>query len=155
MNNSEKRKINQPTFYGMSDEWGWNQLTDSVEELFEINNNGIRVIKVDDVKELRFELGGSPFTDYTCFWNGSFEVDFFYERLLKNDTDWNSEDCHPLDYVIEMGNQLYGSSLINLSPEVDSKEDGDEYMSEEYLRMLCHILWGDIPFHVWVEGELG
>ena len=132
-------------------------ITENVEDMFD----GDRNIKIEDVRKLRFELGGSPLSYVSTTINGKMfidEKDVIYEHH-DNMTDEEVEkvkDGYCIEYLIKIGNNISGNDLINRWNE--SKKWGkckdDEWMTEEFLTNLCSTFYGDIPYHVWVDGEV-
>ena len=65
--------------------------------------------------------------------------------------------CNPLEYVLYLGNtsvNVGGGSLIINSLNISFDDMKDECMTEDYLKMSCLICMGEVPYHVWVEGEV-
>ena len=124
--------------------------TQSVQGLFGIHNN-TKVIRNGDVRELRFELGGSPFTSGVTENNGRLYV---YRNVIHEYVE-NKGDDVSIHSLINIGNQLNGYQLIKTleNGQYNREVNDDEYMTEDFLKDLCLISFGEFPYHIWTEGD--
>jgi len=118
--------------YEIEKDYGWN-LTECVEDKFELDNHNRRVIKMSDVRDLGFEFGGSPFTYGTIHGDGNV-----------------------IEYLLDIGNNLNGGDLLGMlkNSKYNNEWENDEYMTEEYLKSLCLITFGEQPYHIFSRYEI-
>jgi len=141
--------------YEIKKDYGWN-LTECVEDKFELDNHNRRVIKMSDVRDLGFEFGGSPFTYGTIlpkFNNGRLGID--KSGVEEYTEDWNG-DGNVIEYLLDIGNNLNGGDLLGMlkNSKYNNEWENDEYMTEEYLKSLCLITFGEQPYHIFSRYEI-
>tara|TARA_B110000467_G_scaffold106436_1_gene96870 strand:+ start:699 stop:1244 length:546 start_codon:yes stop_codon:yes gene_type:complete len=135
--------------------------TEIVDDLFK-DVDGHRVIKVEDVKELQFEFGGSPFTYGIGIssrgrleWFNRDVVDDYDKKDYNNSNDNLVDTSNDVNYLWDISNKMTGRSLISFLEKCRfNTPHSTDYMTEDYLKMVSEIFWGTRPDDVWNEGEL-
>jgi len=137
----------------VDDQWDL-EMTSTVEDMIEKGPKGLKGMRIGDLRELKFELGGSPF-DYgisthhgRLYWSNRDTVNEYSDgKIHEFDND--------VEFLIDIGNCLSGGHLIDWLSKTrwNNGFDNKTFISLDMILILMDLYWGDIPSIVWTSGD--